>query len=178
MALLSRISLIQVSEIMRMRRRSDCEESGLMMNVHQHHAAGKTSCHDDYLSGADARRRSEPMKQSAWDKSIFHLFRARALPYVCRRLCAVRPSVHPPDTAVSTRRARPWYRVISMTAASDVAAATNLQQPPSPPPSSWWFQQQPSGGGGKWPSQVPARIITSDANVRLEMASLITAASR
>ena len=60
----SHTSLIQVGEIMR-------RESGLMMNVHhqpqqqqqqQQGGRGKTSaaatsCHDDYLSGADARRR-------------------------------------------------------------------------------------------------------------------------
>jgi len=53
-----------------------------------------TSCHDDYLSAGDARRRSEPMKQSAWDESIFHLFRARALPSVgpaMRRRPSARP---------------------------------------------------------------------------------------
>lgn len=90
MTLMSYISLIQVREIMR----NSCRESGLMMDVHQHQyrhqqqqqggrKTSATSCHDDYLSGGDARRRLEPMKQSSWDKSIFHLFRARALPSVC-----------------------------------------------------------------------------------------------
>jgi len=74
----------------------------------------------------DARRRSEPMKQSAWDKSIFHLFRARALPSVC-------PATHRPSVGQcpsgKRSRAEPsgrWHRVVCMTVAS-AAVATNLQ---------------------------------------------------
>ena len=114
-----------------------------------------TSCHDYYLLGVDARRRSEPMKQSAWDKSIFHLFRARAL------LSLRRPSIR---RSVSSGQ---WHRVVCMTVApSDVA--TNLH---------WSSAPHGSSNSGKWPSQVPARIITSDVNVRLDV-SFITAPRR
>jgi len=104
-----------------------------------------TSCHDDYLSGADARRRSEPMKQSAWDKSIFHLFRARALPSVCPAMrcpsvgqCPtgqpsraaggielyVWPSRPPPSQQIySRRRCRGGRRGVAVAATAQPAAA-------------------------------------------------------
>jgi len=102
------------------------------------------------------------MKQSAWDKSIFHLFRARALSSDGPATRAVHPSS---EWSADAR----YRRVVCMTVAP-AAAATNL----------YGRRRRRAvaagkarGDGGRQVAESKSHHtlsrITSDVNVRLEM---------